>query len=179
MQSKLYMLSGSSLGFLEACRVSGHEPHQLPCLKYTWQSFSGPTFFMPPLLSEVMDLCNGVILCRVIWEIGPQTTFLHVAHLFTLLSTMDTCCGAQLNCTLHVLFCVATVWGLGVLISVMSSLREESSIYTSLNTLCLPAQGWTCRIYCINIYRMKVIIRKKLLRAVPCRGCLEPKKISH
>lgn len=49
---------------VSSCRVSGHEPH--PCLKYTWQSFSGCTFFMPPLHSEVMDLCIGVILSKVI-----------------------------------------------------------------------------------------------------------------
>lgn len=178
MQSKLYMLSGSSFG-VSSCRVSGHEPHQLPCLKYTWQSFSGCTFFMPPLHSEVMDLCIGVILSKVIWEVGPQTTFLHVAHLFILLPTMGTCYGAQLNWTLHILFCVATVWGLGLLIPALSSLREESSVYTSMNTLCLPAQCWACRIYCINIYRKKVIIRRKLLKAVLCRFCLEPKEISH
>lgn len=126
-----------------------------------------------------MDLYLGVILCKVIWEIGPQSTFLHVAHLFTLLPTMGTCCGAQLNYVFHILLCVATVWGFGLLISVMSSLREESLAYTFMNTLCWPAQCGTWRVDGINIHRMKVIIGKKRLKAVPHGGCLELKEISH
>lgn len=46
------------------------------------------------MLSEVMDVCAGVIYCEVIWEIGLQITFLHVAHLSRLLPTTGTWSGA-------------------------------------------------------------------------------------
>ena len=152
MQSKLCMLSGSSLGV--SWTLQGLRPWATSVVLseiYLTVFLRSHILFLPPLFLEVMDLCIGVVLCKVIWEIGPQSTFLDVSHLFTLLPTMGTCYGAQLNCTLHILFCVATVWGLGLLISVMSSLREEYSTYTSMNTLCLPTQCWACRIYCINI----------------------------
>ena len=91
-------------GLLGACGVSGHEPRQLPCLKYTLWSSSVPTSFM---LSEVMDVCTGVIFCKVIWEIGPQMTFLDIVHIFTLLPTTGTYSGdlvAQL-CSPHFYLC--------------------------------------------------------------------------
>lgn len=50
----------------------------------------------------------GVILCKMIWGIGPQTTFLCVAHLFTLLPIKYTSCGAQFNCVPHI-----PPWGVG------------------------------------------------------------------
>lgn len=88
--------------------LSGHELHQLPCLKNTLQSSSVPIFFMSSVLLEVMNLLIGVILCKVIWGIGPQTSFFYVARLFTLLPIKGTCSVAQFNCVPHI-----PPWGLG------------------------------------------------------------------
>lgn len=59
----------------------------------------------------------------MIWELGPQTIFLHVTHLFTFLHTMGTCLGTQLSCAPHILLCVAAVLGLGLLTSVVLRVR--------------------------------------------------------
>lgn len=104
MQSRLYVLSGSSLRASWSLWSLRPWATSVPCLTYTLWSSSVPTSFM---LLEVMDVCTGVIFCKVIWEIGPQMTFLDIVHIFTLLPTTGTYSGdlvAQL-CSPHFYLC--------------------------------------------------------------------------
>lgn len=60
----------SILGFLGVCRVSGYKLLG----GIVFYNISVLTSFMSPLLSEMMDLCIGLSICKMIWEAGPQTT---------------------------------------------------------------------------------------------------------
>lgn len=109
-------------------------------------------------------ICKPPCLFR---ELDPRLLFLYVGNLFTLLPTRWT--------SHSTLWCYCLGAWLIDIYNTVSSLKEESSVFSFVNTLCLRVLFWACRIYCINTYRVKVIIRKKLLREGLHKGCLETK----